>query len=122
MRWGSPHLLERRGCVDIPEHAQGIWACGFRQFRQQVLIEDADATRFDHDVGVGGFGNDGAQPSPCRRIDFDAGPIRRIDITMLLTIVSVGFIECHLIAAARKIREQAAVIGGRPVPIRRQQA
>ena len=45
------------------------------------------------------------------------GDLQEKDVAVLLAVEGVGLVERDLVAAAREIREQAAVIGGGPVPV-----
>ena len=70
----------------------------------------------------GRLGEHGAQPRLRRRVDAHLGPVRRLDVAVLLPVEGVGLVEGDAVAARREVAEQAAVIGRGAVPVGGQQA
>ncbi len=57
-----------------------------------------------------------------RRINDDPGPVRVRNVAMTLTVVGVGLVERDAVPAGRQSLQDAAVIRGGAVPVRRDEA
>ena len=122
MRGVAAHLVQRRRGVDIPEDLERMGRGVARDPLDQLGIEHADPARLDDDVGVGRFGKNTAQPLGRRRVHHRSRIGGRLDVAMLMPIERVRFVEDDIVAMPRQRRQDAAVIGRRPVPIGGQQA
>src|SRR3546814_20180665 len=57
-----------------------------------------------------------------RGIDHHARPVGRVDVTMLLPVEGIRFIECDAMAMPGKLLQYPAIIGGCAVPVGGKQA
>ena len=113
----AAQLGERRRRVDIPEDAHRLRARRGNETIEEDVVEHSDAARFDHDLGRCRLGDHPPHRFLGRRIDAGFGPVRRIDVAMLLAVESVGLIEDDAMAAPGEIAEEPSVIGRRAVPV-----
>ena len=121
--WVGGDAVEGRRGIDIPKGGDRAGALDCRHTGFEQRIEDANATRFDDQIGI-----------PCvferafdatlilGRIDDDIRPVRIGHVAMFLSIVSVGFVEGDAVSVGRERFQYAAIIGGGAVPIGRNQA
>ena len=84
---------------------------------RQLVVEDADAARLDHDVRGAGFGEDACAGLRGCFVDDRMGVSGRIDVAMLLPLEGVGFVEGDVVTSRGKVAQEAAVIGGGTVPV-----
>src|SRR3546814_10895326 len=86
------------------------------------LVEHADAAGLHDDVGLGGLVHHALQRVRRRGIDHHARPVGRVDVTMLLPVEGIRFIECDAMAMPGKLLQYPAIIGGCAVPVGGKQA
>ena len=116
------HLVQRRGGIDVPEDLKRVGPCMLDHSGDQLVVEYADSARLHHDVGSARFLEHGAQALGSRRIDNRACPRLRLHVPVLLALIGIRFVKRDLVAAAREVAQQSAIIGRGAVPPRRQQA
>jgi hypothetical protein len=117
------HAIQGRRRIHVPECNQGPGTLQIQYRRFEQLIEHADPTRLDHEIRS-------ACAVECAQrvlvalawIHNDARPLRIRHVTMLLALVRVGLVERDAMAPLVQRAHQAAVIGGRTVPVGRNQA
>jgi hypothetical protein len=115
--------VERGGRVDVPEHHLVVRALVREHARLEELVEDAHAARLDDHVRAPGLlerAQGGALVGA--GVDDHPGPGRIGDVAVLLPIERVGLVEGDAVAARGERPEDAAVVGGRAVPVGRDQA
>jgi hypothetical protein len=112
--------------VDVPVDRLCLWRFGIQHRLVQQGVERADATRLDDDVGAAGVLQRTAHAILARRfvcrIHDDPRPARVVDIAMPLPIAGIGFVERHVVSEPEEGPDDSAVVGGRPVPVRRHEA
>jgi hypothetical protein len=103
-----------------------MWRPGIEHRLVQPGVERGDAARLDDDVGAAGVLQRTAHAILAGRLVrgiHDAPrPAGIVDVTMLLPIAGIGFVERHVVSKPEEGPDDSAVIGGRPVPVRRHEA
>ena len=88
---------------DIDARLLGAWLS--QRLGQQFVVEHADPAGLHHDVRQRRLGDDLAHRLLRRGIDLHAGPVRRVDVPVLLAVVGVGLVEGDAVAAPREARQ-----------------
>src|SRR3546814_9638124 len=70
------------------------------------LVEHADAAGLHDDVGLGGLVHHALQRVRRRGIDHHARPVGRVDVTMLLPVEGIRFIECDARSEERRVGKE----------------
>src|SRR6478609_1637044 len=85
--------FERRRCVDVPEESEGTVTPQTRNALFEQLVEDADTTRLNQEIGVARLFESPADAVFRRRIDNDPRPVRVRDVAVLLSVEGVGLVK-----------------------------
>ena len=115
------HLVQGGGGVHVPEHGGGVGRGVVQHALQQEVVEHPHPAGLDHHVGLARLRQHLAGGALGGGIDHRAGVGGRVDVAVLLPVVGVGLVEGDVPAAPMQLAQHAAVVGGRPVPIGRDQ-
>ena len=114
-------LLQRRRSVHVPEDRDRLRRGSLQYPLEQQIVEDAHAARLDHHVGRPALLQGGAGGGLGGVIDDRRGVGDGVQITVLLPVEGVGFVEGDLPAPPVQRGEHAPIVGRRPIPVRADQ-
>ena len=123
-RWSGllAQLGERRRRVDVPEDADRVRAVMRPRRPSRSSSSNTPTPEAFTTTSARAASAITAAPPPRSPDRPHLGPVRRVDVAVVLAVESVGLVEGDVVAARGEIAGEAAVIGGRAVPVGGQEA
>ena len=116
-----PQFVQSGGGIHVPIDLQGPRSGGGEKAFQKFVVIDADATGLHRYVSIARFSQSRLQAFSGCRPDQNAGPVRWINVPMLLAVEGVWFAEYDFMAVGSKRVKNPPVIRRCSVPVGREQ-